>query len=209
MDEPLGALDSEFRRLMCGELRELHDRIDATSIYITHDQLEAMAMADRIAVMNQGRVEQIGTPQEIYDRPKTMFVADFIGAPPMSFLDVRAAPRRGDRFVTVDGAPIEMPELFEDRAEGKFALGVRPENVSFADGSRFRGQVIGAEYLGTTQIVTVTTANGQVKARLASGNPVRVGESVGLKFRPDRLSLFDAESGEALSSALDDGARHG
>src|SRR6202045_4567225 len=91
MDEPLGALDAEFRRLMCGELRELHDRIDATTVYITHDQLEAMAMADRIAVMNQGRVEQIGTPQEIYDRPRTMFVADFIGAPPMNFLGVYAA----------------------------------------------------------------------------------------------------------------------
>src|SRR5246127_2105781 len=104
MDEPLGALDSEFRRLMCGELRELHDRIDATSIYITHDQLEAMAMADRIAIMNQGRVEQIGTPQEIYDRPKTMFVADFIGAPPMSFLNVHTALRQGGRVIWMDGA---------------------------------------------------------------------------------------------------------
>jgi len=209
MDEPLGALDSEFRRLMCGELRELHDRIDATSIYITHDQLEAMAMADRIAIMNQGRVEQIGTPQDIYDRPRTMFVADFIGAPPMSFLDIHAAPRRGDRAVTIDGASIEMPELLEDRLEGKFALGVRPENVSFADSSRLRGQVIGAEYLGTTQIVTVTTANGRVKARLPSGKAVQVGETVGLKLRPDRLSLFDATSGEALCSALDAGGRHG
>src|SRR5262252_3106654 len=135
MDEPLGALDSEFRRLMCGELRELHDRIDATSIYITHDQLEAMAMADRIAIMNRGRIEQIGAPQEIYDCPKTMFVADFIGAPPMSFLDVHAALRRGDRSIKVDGVAVEMPELFEDRAEGRFALGIRPENVSFADSS--------------------------------------------------------------------------
>ena len=179
MDEPLGALDSEFRRLMCGELRELHDRIDATTIYITHDQLEAMAMADRIVIMNQGRVEQIGTPQEIYDRPNTMFVADFIGAPPMSFLDVQASLQRGDRSIRIDGAAVEMPEVFEDRAEGKFALGVRPENVSFADSSPLRGRVIGAEYLGTTQIVTVTTANGQVKARLPSGQAVRVGEQVG------------------------------
>jgi multiple sugar transport system ATP-binding protein len=209
MDEPLGALDSEFRRLMCGELRELHDRIDATSIYITHDQLEAMAMADRIAIMNHGRVEQIGTPQEIYDRPRTMFVADFIGAPPMSFLGVYTALRRGDRVLTVDGAAIEMPELFEDRPEAKFALGVRPENVSFADGSPLRGQVIGTEYLGTTQIVTVITANGQVKARLPSGNPVRIGETVGLKLRSDRLSLFDAVSGEVLSSALKTGGQHG
>jgi multiple sugar transport system ATP-binding protein len=209
MDEPLGALDAEFRRLMCSELRELHDRIEATSIYITHDQLEAMAMADRIAVMNQGRVEQIGTPQEIYDRPRTMFVADFIGAPPMGFLRVHTSLRRGDRFVMVDGAPVEMPEVFEDRAEGKFAIGVRPENVAFADSSQLRGQVIGAEYLGTTQIVTVTTLSGQVKARLPSGNLVQVGETVGLKLRSDRLSLFDAASGDALHSSPHAGGHHG
>jgi multiple sugar transport system ATP-binding protein len=209
MDEPLGALDSEFRHLMCSELRELHGRIDATTVYITHDQLEAMAMADRIAIMNQGRVEQIGTPQEIYDRPRTMFVADFIGAPSMSFLGLRASLQRGDRSVEIDGVPVEMPEIFEDRAEGKFALGVRPENVSFADASRLRGRVIGAEYLGTTQIVTVTTGSGQIKARLPSGKPVHVGETVGLALRPDRLSLFDAVSGQALPSALYAGGQHG
>jgi len=209
MDEPLGALDSEFRRLMCGELRELHDRIDATTIYITHDQLEAMAMADRIVIMNQGRVEQIGTPQEIYDRPNTMFVADFIGAPPMSFFAVQTSLRRGDRSIRIDAATVDMPELFEDRAEGEFALGVRPENVSFADSSPLRGRVIGAEYLGTTQIVTVETAHGGVKARLPSGIAVRVGEQVGLALRPDRLSLFDAISGQVLSSALHAGGVRG
>jgi multiple sugar transport system ATP-binding protein len=209
MDEPLGALDSEFRRLMCGELRELHDRIDATTVYITHDQLEAMAMADRIVIMNQGRVEQIGAPQEIYDRPNTMFVADFIGAPPMSFLKFQAALQRGDRSIRIDGVAIEMPEVFEDRAEGEFALGVRPENVSFADASSLRGRVIGAEYLGTTQIVTVNTASGQIKVRLPSGKTVRVGEQVGLALRPDRLSLFDAMNGQALSSALYQGGSRG
>ena len=209
MDEPLGALDSEFRRLMCGELRELHDRIDATTVYITHDQLEAMAMADHIVVMNRGRVEQIGTPQQIYDRPNTMFVADFIGAPPMSFLDVHTALRRGDCRISIDGAVVEMPEVLEDRTEGKLALGVRPENVSFADASPLRGRVVGAEYLGTTQIVTVITANGQVKARLPSGQVVRVGETVGLALRPDRLSLFDAVSGQALPLGLGAGGHHG
>ena len=209
MDEPLGALDSEFRRLMCGELRELHDRIDATTVYITHDQLEAMAMADHIVVMNRGRVEQIGTPQQIYDRPNTMFVADFIGAPPMSFLDVHTALRRGDCRINIDGAVVEMPEVLEDRTEGKLALGVRPENVSFADASPLRGRVVGAEYLGTTQIVTVITANGQVKARLPSGQVVRVGETVGLALRPDRLSLFDAVSGQALPLGLGAGGHHG
>jgi multiple sugar transport system ATP-binding protein len=209
MDEPLGALDSEFRRLMCGELRELHDRIDATTVYITHDQLEAMSMADHIAIMNQGRVEQIGTPQEIYDRPRTMFVADFIGAPPMSFLKLQAAVQRGDRSIMVDGAPVEIPEVLEDRAEGKFALGVRPENVSFADSSRLRGRVVGAEYLGTTQIVTVDTANGRIKARLPAAKPVQVGETVGLALQPERLSLFDQSSGQALHSALYEGGHGG
>src|ERR1700747_3368880 len=86
MDEPLGALDAEFRHLMCGELRDLHDRIKATTVYVTHDQLEAMSMADQIAIMNGGRVEQIGAPQEIYDRPASLFVADFIGSPPKKLL---------------------------------------------------------------------------------------------------------------------------
>jgi multiple sugar transport system ATP-binding protein len=208
MDEPLGALDSEFRRLMCGELRELHDRIEATTVYITHDQLEAMAMADRIAVMNQGEVEQIDTPQEIYDRPRTMFVADFIGAPPMNLLDIGTAARRGDRTINVGGVPVAIPELREDRT-GRLALGVRPEHVSLIDAAPLRGRVFGAEYLGTTQIVTVTTAHGQVKARLPSGIPARVGETVGLAFRSDRLSLFDAATGKALQSALYDGAHDG
>src|SRR6201997_5591344 len=92
MDEPLGALDAEFRHLMCGELRELHDRISATTIYVTHDQHEAMSMAARIAVMNAGRIEQIASPQEIYDRPASMFVADFIGSPPMDFFHFDPRP---------------------------------------------------------------------------------------------------------------------
>ena len=167
-------------------------------------------MADHIAIMNQGRVEQIGTPQEIYDRPRTMFVADFIGAPPMSFLKLQAdAVKRGDCSIMVDGAPVEIPEVREDRAEGQFALGVRPENVSFADSSRLRGRVVGAEYLGTTQIVTVDTAGGRIKARLPSAKPVQVGETVGLALQPERLSLFDRSSGQALNSALYEGGHGG
>ncbi len=97
MDEPLGTLDAEFRDLMVRELRELHNRIEATTVYVTHDQLEAMAMADKIAVMSNGLIEQFGTPQEIYDRPASMFVADFIGSPPMNFLPFHARPAKGAR----------------------------------------------------------------------------------------------------------------
>src|SRR5438552_19068713 len=140
MDEPLGALDSEFRRLLCGELRELHDRIGATTVYVTHDQLEAMSMADKIAVMNRGSIEQLGTPREIYDRPASMFVADFIGSPAMSFLDFEGALHRGDDEIGIDGAAIAVPALREDVARSHLILGVRPEHVRFSDQSRLRGQ---------------------------------------------------------------------
>jgi multiple sugar transport system ATP-binding protein len=209
MDEPLGALDAEFRRLMCGELRELHERIGATTVYVTHDQLEAMTMADCIIVMNHGVIEQIGPPQDVYDRPASMFVADFLGSPPMSFIRFRAAVQRGARAVRINGAAVEVPELREERAEAPLALGVRPEHVSLADHSALRGRVFGTEYLGTTQIVTLDTAHGQLKARLPSSLPVRAGDNVGLKLRAECLVLFDAESGRALKSALHDGAARG
>jgi multiple sugar transport system ATP-binding protein len=209
MDEPLGALDAEFRALMCGELRDLHDRISATTIYVTHDQLEAMAMADRIAIMNGGRIEQIGTPQEIYDRPASMFVADFIGSPPMNFLHFDAGLQSGDRAIKFRDVSIAVPEIREERSAGPLVLGVRPEHILFSDTAGLRGRVFGAEYLGTTQIVTVETDQGRVKARLSSSVPVHVGETVGLAFRSDRLALFDAQTGSAIQTASHGGVGHG
>jgi multiple sugar transport system ATP-binding protein len=209
MDEPLGALDAEFRRLMCEELRELHDRIGATTVYVTHDQLEAMSMADRIAVMNHGLVEQIGSPQEIYDRPVSMFVADFIGSPPMNFLPFAGTLRAGDRRVPLSDTAIAVPELYEDAPGGSLALGVRPEHVSFSEDSPIRGRVFGTEYLGTTQIATVETEKGRIKARLPARMPVRAGETVGLAFQSERLVVFDAESGRAMRSALYEDGAHG
>lgn len=201
MDEPLGALDAEFRHLMCGELRDLHDRIGATTIYVTHDQLEAMSMADQIAVMNKGRVEQISSPQEIYDRPASMFVADFIGSPSMNFLRFEGGLHCGDRAVSFHDTDIAVPEIREDRASAPLVLGVRPEHIRFTDAAPVRGEVFGAEYLGTNQIVTVDTAHGRVAARLPSATPVRIGETVGLEFHSERLALFDAGNGLAIRTA--------
>ena len=118
MDEPLGTLDTEFRDLMVHELRELHNRIHATTVYVTHDQMEAMAMADKIAVMNHGVIEQFGSPREIYDRPATMYVADFIGSPPMNFLHFEGGLEKGTREVVVQGAPVPVPEVNEDVGPG-------------------------------------------------------------------------------------------
>ena len=205
MDEPLGALDAEFRHLMCGELRALHDRLHATTVYVTHDQLEAMAMADKIAVMNEGRIEQLAAPQEIYDRPASMFVADFIGSPAMNFLPCKVAGGgllRGATRVRVCGAEIAMPALAQETDGGDFFLGARPEHISFAPEAPLRASIYGAEYLGTTQIVTLTLRDGtHVKARVSSEVPTRVGDTVGLALESERLSLF-ARGGAVLRSAL-------
>ena len=202
MDEPLGALDAEMRELMCGELRTLHDRLKATTLYVTHDQLEAMSMADRIIVMNHGVIEQIGAPQEIYDRPRTMFVADFIGSPSMNFLRFEGAAEAGQSSVTIGDAVIEVPELRESCAHGPLALGIRPEQVRFSDASALRGEVFGTEYLGTTQIVTVETGHGQIRARMPSHQRAEPGENVGIECAPERLVVFDARDGRALASDL-------
>jgi multiple sugar transport system ATP-binding protein len=209
MDEPLGALDAEFRRIMCDELRDLHDRIGATTVYVTHDQLEAMSMADRILVMNRGVVEQVATPQEIYDRPNSMFVADFIGSPSMNFIRFEGKLQRGDRAVRLQDASIAVPEMQEDGISGPLALGVRPEHVTLSDSGAIRGRVFGAEYLGTTQIVTIDIEQGRIKARLPASAAVRFGEPVGLAFQSQRLVVFDATTGRATRSALYEGAGHG
>jgi multiple sugar transport system ATP-binding protein len=209
MDEPLGALDTEFRELMCGELRTLHNRMKATTVYVTHDQLEAMSMADRIMVMNHGIIEQVGTPQTIYDRPASMYVADFIGSPSMGFLDFEAAVEAGQSTIAINGAQVEVPMLRVSRAAGPLSLGVRPEHVSFSEHSKLRGSVFGTEYLGTTQVVTVDTEHGQLRARVSSSLDVRAGENVGLECMSDRLVVFDRDSGKALHSDLFEGLNDG
>jgi multiple sugar transport system ATP-binding protein len=202
MDEPLGALDAEFRHLMCVELRALHDRIRATTVYVTHDQVEAMAMADRIAVMNHGVVDQIASPQEIYDRPRTLHVAGFIGSPPMNFLRFNGTLQPGDASVRINGETVSVPTLHEGIANGELALGVRPEHVALTDDGGIRGEVFGVEYMGTMQIVTVHTRHGVVKVRVASARRVRMREQVGLRFAQPYLVVFDTVSGRALDSSL-------
>ncbi|MFN0115655.1 MAG: ABC transporter ATP-binding protein [Paracoccaceae bacterium] len=206
MDEPLGALDAEFREHMAEELRALHDRMGATTVYVTHDQLEAMQMGDKIVVMNHGVVEQFGTPQEIYDRPATMFVADFIGSPPMNFLRFEGALEKGAASVGMGGSDHAVPALAEP-VKGKLVFGVRPEHVALSDSAPYRGKILATEYLGTTQIITLDTPNGPLKARAPSGQPARAGETAGLSFNPRSVTLFDEASGRALRSALHEGAR--
>jgi multiple sugar transport system ATP-binding protein len=212
MDEPLGALDAEFRELMCGELRALHERLHATTVYVTHDQLEAMAMADTIAIMNQGVVEQLGPPQEVYERPASVFVADFVGTPAMNFLPLEGGGAAGLTQLHLGDVVLPIPALREDVAPRRLLYGVRPEHVALDDASPLRADVLGTEYLGTSQIVTCSTAQG---ATLRAKLPVHVrtarGDRVGLRFDPRAVSLFDAATGRALKTSRHDSqqVRHG
>ncbi|WP_075214427.1 ABC transporter ATP-binding protein [Mongoliimonas terrestris] len=203
MDEPLGALDAEFREHMAEELRALHDRMGATTVYVTHDQLEAMQMGDKIVVMNHGVVEQFGVPQDIYDWPATLFVANFIGSPPMNVLRFPGTVAAGDSRIDLGGVPVDVP-VTREGASGDLVLGVRPEHVRLDDGAQYRGEVIAAEYLGTTQIVTLRTPHGEVKARLASDRVVRPGETTGLGFDARTLTVFRGTDGAALRSAANE-----
>ena len=204
MDEPLGALDAEFREHMSEELRALHDRMGATTVYVTHDQLEAMQMGDKIVVMNHGVVEQFGVPQDIYDWPATKFVAEFIGSPPMNFLNFEGVAANGAHEIMLDDVKIQVPEVLEG-ANGKLTFGIRPEHVRLDDSAPYRGRVTATEYLGTTQIVLLDTPNGIIKSRVASSDAVRVGQTTGLSFDPRTVTIFDDQSGKALLSLANKG----
>ena len=204
MDEPLGALDAEFREHMAEELRALHDRMGATTVYVTHDQLEAMQMGDKIVVMNNAVVEQFGTPQDVYDMPATMFVADFIGSPPMNFLDFSGKVAAGAQTVELDGQTMQVPALRQG-GEGDLVFGVRPEHIRLSTDGAYRGEVLAVEYLGTTQIITIASPNGELKARIPSDQPAKAGETVGISFVGESVSLFDKATGRALRSELNEG----
>ncbi|MFP3921059.1 MAG: ABC transporter ATP-binding protein [Dichotomicrobium sp.] len=209
MDEPLGALDAEFRDLMCEELRLLHNRIGATTVYVTHDQIEAMSMADRICIMHEGEILQIGAPMDVYERPATRFVASFIGSPAMNFLAAKGGLAPGAREIRVNGATIQMPEALEGLGNAEAVLGARPEHIRIDDNGALRGRVFAVEYMGARQLVTVDTEAGRLRVRAPNTVKVAHGEIVGLAFDPGRLVVFDPETGHALNSALYAGGRHG
>lgn len=199
MDEPLGTLDAEFRELMCVELRKLHDRLKTTTVFVTHDQNEAMALADHIVVMNKGEILQADDPHGIYNFPSCVFVARFIGRPPMNLLQIAAPVQDGARQVLVDGRPVEVPRVMgnADRA----LLGARPEHVRLvAADDGLAGRVERVEYFGSHWIAEMTTGGGIVKALVDKHTRPVEGEQVGLRFDTNRLVLFDADSERLLPS---------
>jgi multiple sugar transport system ATP-binding protein len=202
MDEPLGALDAEFRELMCEELRLLHDRVGATSVYVTHDQIEAMSMADRICIMNKGDILQIGRPIEVYDRPATRFVAGFIGSPSINFLPAQGRLSPGATAIRIAGGEVPIPRLHQGCDSDGPVVGARPEHIRLADDGPLRGRVFAVEYMGARQLITIDTEAGRLRVRADNTAKVFDGETVGLAFRRESLVVFDPVTDRALASDL-------
>ena len=200
MDEPLGTLDAEFRELMRLELRKLHNNIDATTVYVTHDQLEAMSMGDRIAVMNEGKILQYGKPKDIYTKPKTKFVGSFIGSPAMNFIPVNHAIQKDQHTVKIDSEEYAVPKFFQNSLSQNNVLGVRPEKMFLSDDKGIPGEVYGSEYLGTRKILTIQSQFGTYKLRVSNDVNVKIGTNVKISFDSDSTIIFDGQTDEALQS---------
>ncbi|MBI5276530.1 MAG: ABC transporter ATP-binding protein [Burkholderiales bacterium] len=213
MDEPLGTLDAEFRELMCVELRKLHDRLKTTTVFVTHDQNEAMALADHIVVMDQGEILQADDPHGIYNFPATLFVARFIGRPPMNLLVADSPVVRGDTFVRIARRNITVPQVDAPAAVG--VLGVRPEYVSLVgnDQGCLGGRVKHVEYFGSHWVVEVETEAGTIKALADKTARPELDLHVGLAFDTRHVVLFDSATEKLLPSATtlahQPGMRHG
>jgi multiple sugar transport system ATP-binding protein len=196
-DEPLSNLDAKLRMEMRTELKRLHQMLKTTVVYVTHDQIEAMTLANRIAVMRNGRIEQFGTPEAIYRRPATTYVATFVGAPPMNMLN---ATWMGDGL-RIDGSDITVPVKRPARAKGgRVMLGLRPEALHDAeDGFPLPLQVEVAELTGPELIVTGTIGGQKLVASLPARRWVDTGTSLVLRLPIDQMHLFDVESGQRLN----------
>ncbi len=192
-DEPLSNLDAKLRVQMRFEIQKLHRRLHTTSLYVTHDQVEAMTLADRMIVMNAGRAEQIGSPMEVYENPQTMFVAGFIGSPAMNFL-----PGTGDADGSVQlehgGRLLPAARVEPGRA---VTIGIRPEHAtpSAADSAMVAGPVEMVEQLGADALVHVGQGAGTLIVRVPHGEQPEVGSTFGFRVEPDRVFVFDRATG--------------
>ena len=200
MDEPLGTLDAEFREMMCLELKKLHIDIGATTVYVTHDQLEAMSLADRIAVMDGGEILQADEPNIIYNKPKTKFVASFIGSPGMNFIDIDQGISNEQSTIGIEGVNFNIPKQFEISKGNKNFFGIRPENLYLTDEGGLKGSVFGVEYLGSRKIITVKTNVGEIKVKTDISTNVKLNENVQIKPSNDNIIIFDGETDKSLNS---------
>ena len=202
MDEPLSNLDAKLRAQTRADIVALHRELDTTFVYVTHDQVEAMTMATRIAVLDEGRLQQVGSPREIYERPANVFVARFVGSPPMNLLDGTVEATAGGRVVTLDDGALPLDARWDPVPEGReVRVGVRPEHLHVGT-EGIRAAVTSAEWLGHEQIMEVALAGTFVSVRDAGGgDPLNAGDAVRLAAAPADVHLFDMATGARLEEA--------
>jgi multiple sugar transport system ATP-binding protein len=205
LDEPFSNLDAGFRSYMRAELKKLQRELDQTMIYVTHDQVEAMSMAERIAIMDKGRLQQYGTPDEVYNQPANRFVAGFVGSTMMNFLPA-ALDHTGDDLVLtmpVEGArPVTVHPRSAEDGDDAFTMGIRPEHIELvdpgSDAAWLRGSVTLVEALGPRNIVHLNSDRHVLRVVVPPTVRPRVGDSVGLELDPRRVHVFSDASGRAL-----------
>jgi multiple sugar transport system ATP-binding protein len=200
-DEPLSNLDAKLRVQMRTEIKELHQRLKTTSVYVTHDQIEAMTMADRIVVMRDGVVEQTGSPLEIYDRPANQFVAGFIGSPAMNFIPGVYRGTQGDaRVEFAGGLALRAPAGAGVQDGQPVVYGIRPEHIELAGDDGVPSEVVVVEPTGAETQVFTKLAGVEVSSVFRDRLAFRPGEVIRLRANPVRAHLFDAGSGVRLAS---------
>jgi multiple sugar transport system ATP-binding protein len=210
MDEPLSNLDAALRVATRAEILKLHQRVGTTTVYVTHDQVEAMTMGDRIAVMRLGVLQQAGTPEDLYTKPDNLFVATFIGSPAMNAVPVEPASEDGKALLRNGDFTVEVPARFLGAADtGRpLVVGLRPEHLAVADGAapggaaRIPAQVDVVEYLGDEQLVHLHAGDVELVAKVPIEPRLAVHEDVFLTVPLEKLYLFDRESGRAIDVAV-------
>lgn len=188
LDEPLSNLDAQLRLKTRVELKKLQLDLDVTTIYVTHDQEEAMTLADRLAVFFDGEIKQIGTPAEVFNRPKTTQVAAFIGSPPMNLLPATLQRRQ----LTIEGKTIQLPA--DSSGNGEVIVGVRPSHIRI-DADGVPAQLYLSENLGESHLLNLYLGENLVKMRVTDMQGIKDGDTVGISFDTDALHLFDRETG--------------
>jgi multiple sugar transport system ATP-binding protein len=194
-DEPLSNLDAQLRTQMRLEIKKLHQRVGNTIVFVTHDQVEAMTMADRIVIMKDGHIQQVGTPAEVYHSPANMFVAKFIGAPSMNMVPAQLS----DQGLTLQsGQSIAGP--WQAQGQSDVQVGVRPDDLTVAEEGTglLNGTVTVQEPLGSETLIYVDTEAGEVIAKADGRTPPALGSRVALTAAPDTLHVFDAQTGVSL-----------
>ncbi|MBZ9724786.1 sn-glycerol-3-phosphate ABC transporter ATP-binding protein UgpC [Mesorhizobium sp. CO1-1-11] len=197
-DEPLSNLDAKLRVHMRAEIKALHQQLKTTSVYVTHDQIEAMTMADRIVVMHDGLIQQVGAPLDLYDRPANMFVAGFIGSPGMNFLPATVEKCGKVDAVLSDGQKLRLPDGLPLRDGDVITVGLRPEHIRLADDGTLQGEVGVVEPLGLSTQFYVKLAGQQLCVFAMGRAAVKPGDMVRMSADPALLHLFDEKSGDRI-----------